>query len=66
MSLLSGLFGTILPHMWSEHLSARSKNDVSTSVMCHKLSSSLIVDLHVNLFVLELGNILLDFFVKNV
>jgi hypothetical protein len=44
MSLINSFLSTILPDMRSENLSARSKDDVSTSVMSSQLISSFSVN----------------------
>jgi len=48
MSLLSRFFGTSLPDMRPQHLSARGKHQVSAGVVSQKLDATLQVDLAVS------------------
>lgn len=48
MSLFSCLLGSILPYMWSQHSSTRSKDHMSTSVMRLQLTSSFFVNSHLD------------------
>ena len=53
VSDLLGLFGTILPNVGAENLTASGKDDVSASVMSLKLSAAIFVNLDIDFFALE-------------
>ena len=53
MSTLNSLLGTVLPNMRAEDLTARGEDNMSASVMCTQLLSTLLVDAHVHCLALE-------------
>jgi len=66
MSYFSGLFGTILPNVWTEDLSTGSKYDMSTSMMSLELLSSISVNSNMDFFTNENVNESFKWSVKNV
>jgi hypothetical protein len=48
MSSVNGFFSTMLPNMWTKYFSARSKDDMSTSMVISKLNSSSLINLTCN------------------
>jgi len=53
VSHFGGLFGTMLPNVWTQDLSAGGIDDMGSSVMSHKLPSSICINGNFNLLTLE-------------
>lgn len=53
MSLLGRLFGTMLPDVWAQDLSASGEDDMGTSMMSLKLLTATLINVDADLLTLE-------------